>query len=217
MFTSILDSVFNEPSIAPYVEKCKDFAASLGDLFPYAVIALCLIVGMFGRRLSGLIRVSLLFAIGFVASVHWVAPFVVKFVPDLPALYVGLAAGVIAAVLSKMIYNLTYIGCIGFDAFNICYGALFLPELTSTTQGDSTLSLVVAIFAVFIALGVRKYLEMIITAVAGGLGIAYFVKTLYDYTTYLNYDPNVTLILATAIVAAPLFVFQYRNRGYYYY
>ena len=215
MFTSILDSVLTEPSIAPYVESFKGFAASLGELFPFLVIALCLIVGAFGRKLSGLIRVALLFAIGFVSSVYWVAPFIAKFVPGIPAVGIGVIVGVIAAVLSKMIYNLTYIGCIGFDVYNICVNALFLTELTVHTQGDVRFSLVIAAAAVLLALGVRKYLEMIITAAAGGVGIAFFVKTIYDYTTHFEYDANMTMFILGGVIAIPLFFFQYRDRHFF--
>ena len=62
MFTSIFDSVMKEASIAPFVSTFNEFVASLGMLFPLALIALCLIVGFFGRRLVDLVRVTLLFA-----------------------------------------------------------------------------------------------------------------------------------------------------------
>lgn len=214
MFTSILDSVLSESSVAPYVESFKGFTASLGQLYPVLVIALCLVVGLFGRKLSGLIRVLLLFAIGFVSSVYWAAPFIAKFVPGIPAVGLGVAVGVIAAVLSKMIYNLTYIGCIGFDVYNICFNALFLVEFTANTKGDAQLSLIFAVIAVIIALFLRKYLEMIITAAAGGIGIAFFVSTLYDFTTYFEYDPNMTKFILGGILAIPFFFIQFRNRSY---
>ena len=214
MFTSILDSVMNEPSIAPHVATYNGFVASLGDFFPYLLIALCLMVGLFGRRLSGLIRVVLLFAIGFVASVYWVAPFVQKYVA-IPAIAVGLAVGLLAAVLSRMIYNFVYIGCIGFDVYNICFNALFFAELTAHTQGNLPISLGAAAVAVALALFLRKYLEMIITAAAGGVGVAFFVKSLFDYTASFSFDPTMTMLVAGAIVAVPMFIYQYYNRVIY--
>ena len=214
MFTSILDSIMNEPSIAPHVATYNGFVASLGDFFPYLLIALCLMVGLFGRRLSGLIRVVLLFAIGFVASVYWVAPLVQKYVA-IPAIAVGLAVGLLAAVLSRMIYNFVYIGCIGFDVYNICFNAIFFAELTAYTQGNLPVSIVAATVAVGIALLLRKYLEMIITAAAGGIGIAFFVKSLFDYTAYVTLDPTLTMVLAGLILAIPMFIYQYYNRVIY--
>lgn len=215
MFTSILDSVLNEPSVAPYVAKYNGFVASLGEFFPYLLIGLCLFVGLFGRRLSGLIRVVLLFAIGFVASVHWLAPLVQPFAPAVPALAIGLAVGLLAAVLSRMIYNFVYIGCIGFDVYNICFNALFFAEITAFTQGNLVYSIGAGVIAVVIALFLRKYLEMIITAAAGGVGVAFFVKSIFDYTASVSLDPNMTMLILGAIIAAPMFIYQYYNRVIY--
>ena len=215
MFTSILNSVLTEPSVAPIVASYNSFVASLGIFYPILLLAVCLIVGLFGRRLSDLIRVVLLFAIGFVASVHWIAPFVAKFVPSFPAYAVGIAVGVFAAVMSRMIYNLVYVGCIGFDTYNICVNALFLVEITALTKGNVPVSIGVAVVLTVIALVLRKYIEMVITAAAGGIGVAYFVKQFVDYTVYINLDPMTALFVVGAVVAIPMFIYQYYNRVIY--
>ena len=215
MFTSIFDSVLQESSIAPYVEQYNGFAASLGDFYPFALIALCLMVGLFGRRLSGLIRWVLLFAIGFVASVYWVAPLAQQYVPDVPAIAIGLAAGILAAVLSRMIYNFVYIGCIGFDVYNICINAIFLPTLTVYTEGNLPLSIGLAVGAVILALLLRKYLEMIITAAAGGIGIAFFVQPIFDYNALIPLEPTMAMLVVGAVLAVPMFIYQYYNRVIY--
>lgn len=207
--------MLQEPSIAPYYEIISGFLATFGLLLPVLAIVLSFVVGLYGRRLSGVIRVVLLFAIGFIASVHWLAPIVADYAPEIPALFVGLAAGCLVAVLSKMIYNLVYIGCIGFDVYNICFSALFFVEVTSLTQGNMYASLAVAAVAVLLALAVRKYLEMIITSAAGGLGVAFFMKSLFDYTVYLPYEATVSILAVGVLVAVPLFIYQYRQRIYY--
>jgi len=215
MFASILNSVMNEPSIAPFVATCKEYIASLGLAFPLIIVCLGLIVGLFGRRLSDTIRFILLFAIGFVASVHWVAPLIQGFVPAIPAYAIGLALGIFAAVMSRFIYNVAYVAVIGFDTFNICFNALLLVELTAFTKGNLPVSITVAVVAVVIALLLRKYLEMIITAAAGGLAIAYFVKQLFDYTVYINLDAGTAFLIAGAVLAIPMFIYQYYNRVIY--
>ncbi len=215
MFTSILDSVMNEPSVAPISAAFDGFVGALGDFYPFAVIAICLIVGLFGRRLINVIRFVLLFAIGFVASVYWVAPLLQTFIPDIPALGVGIAVGVLAAAMSRMIYNVVYIGCIGFDVYNICFNAIFLVELTSMTQGNLPLSIGIAAVAVVIALLLRKYLEMLITAAIGGIGIAVFAQHLFDYTLSFNMDPATTAIIFGVVLALPMFIYQYYNRVIY--
>lgn len=215
MFTSILDSVLNESSVAPVTAWFNGVVASLGNLFPVLAIALCLFVGLFGRRFVDAIRFILLFAIGFVASVYWLAPLVHQYLPDIPALAVGIAVGLLAAVLSRMIYNFVYMGCIGFDTYNICFNALFIPSLTEMTKGNLALSIGIAAAAVLLALLVRKYLEMIITAAAGGVGIAYFAKGYFDFTTLVDFDPMVTLLAVGGAVGLLMFFYQYRNRVIY--
>lgn len=214
MFTSIINSVMSEPSIAPFFASYQTFVEALGSFYPILLIALSLVVGLFGRRQSGLLRVVLLFAVGFVASVYWVAPVVQEFV-TIPGYVFGLAFGILAAVMSRMIYDFVYIGCIGFDVYNICFNALFLVELTALVQGNMAYSVGIAVVATFAALLLRKYLEMIITAGIGGLGIAFFLKQLVDYTASFNLDPNTTVIVVGALLAIPMFFYQYYHRILY--
>ena len=213
MFMSIINSVMNESSIAPFTASFNEFIASLGVIFPIAMLAICLIVGLFGRRLSDAIRFLLLFAVGFVASVYWLAPMIATVVPAIPAYAVGLAVGIFAAVMSRLIYNLVYVSCIGFDVYNICLNGIFLVEITSMTKGNFSASLAVALGVPVLALLVRKYLEMIITAAAGGIGIAFFVKNFYDYTASIGtLDANTAMIVVGLVIAIPMFIFQYYNR-----
>lgn len=214
MFTSIINSVMSEPSIAPFFASYQTFVEALGSFYPILLIALSLVVGLFGRRQSGLLRVVLLFAVGFVASVYWVAPVVQEFV-TIPGYAIGLAFGILAAVMSRMIYDFVYIGCIGFDVYNICFNALFLVELTALTQGNLATSVGIAVVATIAALLLRKYLEMIITAGIGGLGIAFFLKQLVDYTVNFNLDPNTSVIVVGILLAIPMFIYQYYNRILY--
>lgn len=215
MFTSILDSVMHESSVEPITSAYNGFVASLGNFYPFIVIALCLFVGLFGRRISGFIRVCLLFAVGFVSSVYWLAPLVQQFVPQIPAVGIGVAVGLFAAVMSRMIYNLVYVGCIGVDVFNICFNALFLVELTSLVKDNLVVCLAIAAGATVLALLARKYLEMIITAVAGGIGVAYFADQIVPFSSSIGIDPMTTIVLAGILVAVPMFCYQYYNRVIY--
>ena len=215
MFTSIFDSVMKEASIAPYVSKFNAFVDSLGVPFPVMLIALCLVVGLFGRRLSGLVRFTLLFAIGFVASVYWICPLIAPVVPQIPGYAVGLAVGLFAAVMSNLIYNAVYIGAIGFDTYNICFTGMLLAEVTAFTKGNLTVSVCVAVAVTLVALILRKYLEMLITAAAGGVGVAFFVSQLYDYTAKLGMQKMTAVLLVGAVLALPMFIYQYRHRGFF--
>ena len=215
MFVSIFDSVMNEASIAPFVATAKEYVASLGSLIYIGLIAVCLFVGLFGRRFSGLVRVSLLFAIGFVASVYWLCPMVAKVAPQIPGYAIGLAAGLFMAVISRLIYNGVYIGAIGFDVYNICFNAMMFESVTALTKGNLPVSIGVASAAVLFALVIRKYLEMLITAAAGGIGIAFCAFKLYNYAEMMHMEAKMAILVAGAVLALPMFIYQYRNRRWF--
>jgi hypothetical protein len=215
MLGSIFNSVLNEASIAPYAATAKEFIASLGVIFPIAIIALCLFVGLFGRRISGLVRFLLLFAIGFFAAVHFVCPVISGVFPAVPGYAVGLAAGLLAAVLSKLIYNVAYIGVVGFAVYKICFDAMLFEQLTAMTKGDMNVSLAVAAAAVIIALILRKYLEMFITSLLGGLGVAFFVNNFFDYASRINLTNETVIVLAGLILMVPMFLYQLRHRRFF--
>ncbi len=213
MFTEILDAVWAEQSIAPFKASFDAFLAANSAVVPYVFMAICLIIGLFGRRLTGVIRVCLLFAIGFVASVYWIVPFVNTYVPAIPGYVVGLVIGVIAACLSNFIYNAAYIGAIGFGIFNMCYSGTILVELTAFTKDNWIASLIAAIVVVIIALIIRKYLEMLITAAIGGIDFASTLTGVFNYTVYVTFlSPVTTSLFAGIILAVIFFIIQYRNR-----
>lgn len=216
MFTSIFDSFMNEASIAPLVASYNEFYTSLGYTLPIAFAVICLVLGFFGRRLTHVVRALILFAIGFVASVYWLTPMVHTVFPDVPGYAVGIAVGLFAAVMANFIYNTVYVGAIGFDTYNICFNALFLVEITSMTKGNLALSLGIAFVAVMIALGIRKYLEMVITSAAGGIGVAFFANEILAYSdSFTGMEPMTAIIIVGAVLAVPMFIYQYYNRVIY--
>ena len=71
MIMSILQSVISEASIAPFVSMAQNLYSSYKIAFLVALAVICLVVGFFGRRISGVVRVVLLFAVGFIAAMYW--------------------------------------------------------------------------------------------------------------------------------------------------
>jgi hypothetical protein len=212
---SIFNSVINEPSIAPFVATVKGYVDTLGIAVYIGLIAVCLFVGLYGRRCSGLVRVSLLFAIGFVAAVYWVCPLVAKYAPQIPGYYIGLAAGLFLAVISRLIYNGVYIGAIGFDVYNILFNGMMFESVTAMTKGNLPVSVGVACAAVLFALIIRKYLEMLITAAGAGIGIAFFVSQMFDYAAKMNMKPVTAMLVVGAVLTLPMFIYQFRHRRWF--
>lgn len=215
MITSILKSVINEASIAPFVTIVKNFYASYKIALLIALAVICLIVGFFGRRISGVVRVVIIFSVGFVAAVYWIVPLLKSSLPQVPGYAVGIAVGIFAAVMSRFIYDAVYVGVIAFDVYNICYNAIFFVELTSLTKGNLEVCLAVTFAVALIALAVRKYLEMIITSAAAGIGIAFVVENIYSYSGLMGLAPLTAILVIGIALAVPMFCYQYYNRVIY--
>ena len=213
MFTKIFGTVLADPSIAPTVEFIEEFIEPIGMFIGIALVALLLGLGFFGQRIFGFVRWLLVFIVGFFAGAGFLAPVLQIFAPALKASVVGLAAGLILAVLSRFIYNVVFVAVIGFDAFNICFNALFFPGLVNLTKGNLPISIAVALVLVVIALMLRKYLEMIITSGIAGIAIAFAIKSyIFDYTTFVSLDSAVTALILGGILAVVMLIYQYRNR-----
>lgn len=213
MLTKLFDTVMADPSIAPHVDFIQDFTEPLGLFLGIALAALLLALGFFGQRMFGFVRWALVFVVGFFAGAGWLAPALQKFAPALDALIVGVAAGLILAVLSRFIYNVVFVAVIGFDVFNICYNALFFPGLEAMTKENLPISIAIALVCVFIALVLRKYLEMIITSGIGGIALAFAIKSfLFDFTAFLPLAPVTSAVILGAVLAVVMLIYQYRNR-----
>lgn len=213
MLTKIFGTVLADPSIAPTVEFIEEFIEPIGMFIGVALIALLLGLGFFGQRIFGFVRWLLVFIVGFFAGAGFLAPVLQIFAPALKASVVGVAAGLILAVLSRFIYNVVFVAVIGFDAFNICFNALFFPGLVNLTKGNLPTSIAVALVLVVIALMLRKYLEMIITSGIAGIAIAFAVKSyIFDYTTFVPLESTVTALILGGILAVVMLIYQYRNR-----
>lgn len=213
MFTSIFDSVMKETSMVPIVSAVTKFYNSLGPTIPILLLVLCLVVGFFGRRMTDVVRSVLLFAIGFVASIYWICPLLKDIIPTLPGYVVGISVGVFTAVMSRFIYNTVYVGAIGFDTYNICMNALFLVGLTSITKGNFALSFIVAVTVSLVAILLRQYLEMFITSLAGGVGVAFFGSQIFS--SGFNPEMATGIFIVGIVIAVPMFIYQYYNRILY--
>jgi uncharacterized membrane protein YjjB (DUF3815 family) len=75
--------------------------------------------------------------------------------------------------------------------------------------------LAVAAVAVIIALFLRKYLEMLITSLLGGMGIAYFANTFFDYASRIKLTNETVIVLAGLILMVPMFLYQLRHRRFF--
>lgn len=213
MFTKLLETVFSDPSIAPTMEAIERFIEPLGLFIGIVLVSLLLGLGFFGQQIFGFVRWTLVFMVGFLLGAGVLAPVVQLIAPAVNPLLIGLLIGLILAVLSGFIYNVVFVAVIGFDVFNICFNALYFPNLESLTKGNIVVCAIITIVCIIIALSLRKYVEMIVTSGIAGIAIAFAVKNyFYDFTAHIPLAPATSALILGLVISAVMLVYQYRNR-----
>ena len=212
----MLNSMIDTAKFAPVIELVtKEYNAFMAEHRPLVLLLLLpilLVVGFFGKRLFGYVRVFLFFVLGFAAGYFLCSPYVQQYIPAIPAVVTASFLGILLAVLSKFVYNALFVGVIGFDVFNICFNALFFSELEQLTKGDYVVSIAVAVVVVAIALLLRRYVEMILTAAIGGIGFAFVFREVFVYTAFVLIKPDITSLVLGGILAVVMLIFQYVTR-----
>lgn len=168
------------------VVSIKELVTGYVDMVPViALAAIVIVLGLIetfaGKKLFGLQKFVLFFAVGLVAGIVFVAPLVSNFAA-LDARIVGIVVGVVAAILYRPLYFLCYAGGIGFATYYILMNGLLLPEaVTGFTKGNLVISIVAAVVVVVIALLLRKWLETLALAGVGAYAIFYGINMLVKY------------------------------------
>jgi len=208
----MIDTAKFAPVIELVTKEYNAFMAEHRPLVLLLLLPILLVVGFFGKRLFGVFRVCGFLALGFLVGYFFCSPYVQTYIPAIPAAVTGAFLGILLAVLSKFIYNAVYVGVIGFDAFNICFSALFFPQLETLTKGNWVISIAVAVIVVAISLILRKYIEMIGTAAVGGIGFAFVLREVFVYTAFVMIDPDITSLILGGVLAMVMLIFQYITR-----
>ena len=103
------------------------------------------------------------------------------------------------------------------EAVMVCFRGEILSALTSFTAGNYIYSLAVAAVFIVLVFILRKYVEMVGTAMLGGFGIACVVRGFYDYTSLQPFVGIEWLgvLVVTLIFALVGFIVQIRTRSRY--
>lgn len=184
---------------------------------PFVLLGLCLLPALLGRRIFSFLRFLAFFGAGFILSVHLLTPFIEPFIPGLPAWVVGIITGLVAAVLSKFLYYIGYALVAGYAVYIIIYKGMILPELMTFATGNMYVSLAFAAGAIILAFLLRKYIEMMGTALLGAWGIAETVRLWWDYPALdafagIEFIPVLVATLALGIIC---FIIQFVTRVRY--
>ncbi len=204
LYTSIM---FTNPDMIKILSSVCGFMDRISVILPYVVIALMLVVALFGKKLLSILKFLTFFVVGFALGVYFIPPLLESII-TIPGWVSGLVVGILAAVLYRFVYIILY-------AVSVCYSVYILVEIS---LGQPLVSLAVAIVAVILAFILKKYIEMLGTAMIAGYVIALTVKSsIYDYTelAFLDGIEWVGILVITLVIAIPGFLFQFKTRKRY--
>ena len=187
------------------------------SIVPYVLIALCIAVAFFGKKMMPVIKFSAFFVLGFVLGVYYITPLLNDIIA-IPPWVSGLVIAIVAAVLYRFLYFATYAVAVGYSVYILCYSGFYLAPEVEYTSGKALVSLVIALAAVVLAFILMKYVEIVGTSLLGGYLVAVVLRGLiYDYRElgFLESTPWLGALVITLVIAIPGFIVQLKTRRRY--
>jgi len=223
--TGLYDSVKASADVANVLTTIEGYLAVLHPaLIAGIFIALSLVVAFFGKKLLGLMKFLACFVIGYGVGVFYLTAPIQTVFADIQPWIIGLVVGFVAALLCAVIYFLVYFVGSAYVLFLLLYGGTVLPEVVSGIfAGNFVVSIAVAAGVAVVLLLLRKWIEMLGTAVLGGwltyLSVGSLLTALmgYGFEGIEAIAPYLTIVMwvIIAVVALPAFAVQVRTRRRY--
>ena len=210
-FVGALGQIFNDIGIGGAVSSLTE-----KFWFPYAAIALGLVVLCYGKKWLGFLKFIASAGGGFAIGLA-INPMLIPTLPVLEgkAWITGAVFALVLGVLSGLLYFVLYIGGSGLFVYVTCYaGGLFPFPLP--TEKSVVLSCIAVAVVAFMLLVWRKNSEMLGTAFLGAFLINKGIRIIYDYTALLAEHADVLNAVVLCMIAVLGFTHQYRRRRRYY-
>jgi len=211
---------YNQYMNGGFMQETHRFIESImlpvAPFMPYIMLVLYAIVAFAGKRIIGCLKLGSAFVVGYITGVYYLAP--LPIFTTVPSWILGLVVGVVAALLCKLLYTLSYIWVVGYGTYLVAYLGIFLPEVFGFAIGNALSSLIVADVVLVLSLIFKKWIEMAGTANLGAWGIAATIKLqIWPYTAlpmFVGIEWVADLILI-ALVALIGFTVQVKTRKRY--
>ena len=165
--TGIYETTTTQGAVAGIWDMLKAYLELIPAATALAFLAFAFIEVFAGKKILPLQKFLGSFFVGFIAGAYFIYPMVAAILP-VTDLMVGLVVGVVAALVCRLVYFLAFVLCIGYPVYFLCMTGAIAP-LAAMTAENMTMSGAVALGVVFVALLFRKWVEMLGTAVFGGL------------------------------------------------
>ncbi len=164
------------------------------NFFPYALLALSVILLFIGARAFPVLRFVGVAVLGYGLGCYLLAPVVTGVVKFIPGIVVGVVVAIVAVLLRKPVY---YAGLAAFIAY-FGYALTYTGKFFGLFEGNQILALVVGVVAAVLVIALHKLALMLGTAAIGAVGVINFVLGLFDFTTIFGND-NRTLVAYAAL------------------
>ena len=216
-FVNLYYSVTKAPDIMSIWDALMKVLNPIYSVVPYILIALCLVIAFFGKKILTVLKFRAAFFVGFVCGVYFIGPLLMPII-NVPTWICGLVLAIIAAVLYRFLYYIAYAVSTCYCVYMLCYMGFYMREGVEHTNSRAIVCFAIALGVTVIAFVFKKYFEMAGTAVLGGYLISYIIRCMiYDYKAleWLQETPWLGAGVITVVIAIPAFAFQYKTRQRY--
>ena len=214
-------SLYNDIAANPDISAiCNSIMDSIESVYKFVMILLVIgsvAVAFFGRKMIGFLKFIFFFIIGFALGTHLLTPLILEAV-EIPGWLVGTVAALVAAVLYRFLYVVLYSVVAGYGMYILTYHGFYIQGESAYSNAKATYCLIAAVVAVIIALVLKKYIEMLGTAVLGGwLASLIFASSVYDFTVLPVFGgiSRVAILVPAAVIAAIGAIVQVKTRRRY--
>ena len=183
---------------------------------PFILFVLYIVVSCVGNKMFGFLRFCVFFITGFIIGVYTLSPLVLDVMPKLPTWVIGLITGIVSGVLSKVLYAIFLTSLLSYSTYSVLYSCVKFV-FPAISRGLISLSLISIGAVIVFMLFFTKYIEMGVTALLGGYGMACIFRGWYDYTSLGMFVGREWLgvLILTLVFALIGFIVQFKNREVY--
>ncbi len=206
-----------DPSISAVWNGAMEWLRPVGVMFALVLVAIFLVIALFGQRLFSVLKFIGFFIVGFALGTYLLAPLLPPEI-TIPDWIVGIVVALIAAVLSRFLYFLVYIVFVGYSTYVLTYYGFYLQLDVMYSNSRMVVCIIASIVAIVLALIFKKYIEMAATAAFGAwCAILVFVNHVYNFTTWGMFGGQswIGVLVGTIVVGLIGLFVQYKTRRRY--
>ena len=214
---ALIGVFFTDMLLNEHVASALAFMNPIWQFMPYITLGVSVLLAFFGKKMFGLFRFLFFFTVGALTGIYMLAPIILGVMPSLPTWVIGVVTGVVAGVLSKIVYFLALAAAAGYSTYIVLYTGL-IPGISALTEGNWVIGAIVSVVVVILVFALLKFVEMLGTAVLGGYGVATVVLlNWWNYTELSIFasNPALGVLVFTGVVALLGLIVQIKTRKRY--